>query len=224
MASLGFNYQKPPLFPLKQTRPPSFLINKTAPPPPFFQIVSATSPSLQFFFIFSTPKAPSFPVISFSFLHRAVKVELNLCGCVLFAFSFSLRRRRVGSPAMTSDFSGESKLWGKDEIFLVVHESSSFFQPPFVFSQLPFPFPVRPTAWEYFSGELLHLFRRPTVIKGRKVFFFGFLQVRPSLSTPPLHSFILFVSQFFRRPEVVFPAALGGGQRQWFLLSHLWTP
>ena len=46
----------------------------------------------------------------------------------------------MDSPAMTSVFSGKSKLCGKDEIFLVVHESSSFFQPSFVFPQLPFPF------------------------------------------------------------------------------------
>ena len=33
MASLGFNYQKPPLFLPNQTRPPSFLINKNQLPP-----------------------------------------------------------------------------------------------------------------------------------------------------------------------------------------------
>ena len=49
MTSLGFNYQKPPLFLPNQTHPPSFLyIFQPNPPPPSMTLLSSSPPSLAF--------------------------------------------------------------------------------------------------------------------------------------------------------------------------------
>ena len=59
MTSLGFNYQKPPLFLPNQTRPPSFLINKIdslllshPKKPSLHPSTSSSSISVAFFFLF----------------------------------------------------------------------------------------------------------------------------------------------------------------------------
>ena len=84
----------------------------------------------------------------------------------------------------------------------------------------PFPVPVRPTTWEYFSGEFLCLLRRPTVGKGKKIFSLDFYK----LGLPfQLHLFIPLYSWFssFSGGLRLFSGVLGGGRRQWYLLLHL---
>ena len=89
MASLGCNYQKPPLFLPIQTRPSSLLLKKNADslPPPFLRASAPSSPFLHFsshphsHSSYFTQKASSFQFISlFSPLSR--EFESDPCGCV----------------------------------------------------------------------------------------------------------------------------------------------
>ena len=142
--------------PTKPTPPPS-LIPKSR---------SDTSLPSPFSPFFHSKKLPHFRSSLSLFSTEPWRLSSICVGVCCSRFSFPLRRRRVGSPAMTSDLSGESKLWGKDEIFLVVHESSSFFQPPFAFSQLPFPFSSSAGGLECFRRRWSYFPAKGVVVEG----------------------------------------------------------